>query len=256
MKPAVSLDGVSLCYRLAKARPPSLKEYALHWVRRQLVYEKLWALRDVTLAIAPGESVGIVGRNGAGKSTLLKVVSGVLKATRGRVAAAGRIAPILELGTGFDPELTGIENIRLSALFLGHTHREIDRAMDAIVEFSGLGGFVRAQARNYSSGMLARLGFAIVTAWKPDILIVDEALAVGDAAFLEKCDQRLLEFRRAGTTLLLVSHQRELVVQNCGRCLWIENGRLAADGPTAEVLSRYADEGRSVPIEPASPPAP
>jgi homopolymeric O-antigen transport system ATP-binding protein len=244
MKPAVALEGVSLCYRLAKARPPSLKEYALHWVRRQLVYEKLWALR-----------VGIVGRNGAGKSTLLKVVSGVLKATRGRVAARGTVAPILELGTGFDPELTGIENIRLSALFLGHTHREIDREMDSIVEFSGLGDFVRAQARNYSSGMLARLGFAIVTAWKPDILIVDEALAVGDAAFLEKCDERLQLFRGAGTTLLLVSHQRELIVQNCARGVWIENGRIAADGPVEEVLSRYADGARSVPIAPAPLPA-
>jgi len=243
--PAVLLEGVSLCYRLAKQRPRSLKEYALHWIRGQLVYEKLWALRDVDLSIAPGESVGVVGRNGAGKSTLLRVISGVLKATRGRVLTRGRMAPILELGTGFDPELTGLENIRLFALFLGRTHREIDAAMAEIVEFSGLGDFVRSPVRSFSAGMLARLGFAVVAAWTPDLLIVDEALAVGDAAFLARCRGRLAEFRRAGTTILLVSHQPELIRGSCGRCLRIEAGRVAADGEPEAVLARYAEERRS-----------
>lgn len=243
--PAVVLDGVSLCYRLAKQRPRSLKEYALHWVRRQLVYEKLWALRDVDLRIAPGESVGIVGRNGAGKSTLLRVVSGVLTATRGRVETRGRIAPILELGTGFDPELTGLENIRLFALFLGRTHREIDAATDAIVEFSGLGDFVRSPVRSFSSGMLTRLGFSVVTGWTPDILIVDEALAVGDAAFLARCHERLDRFRRAGTTLLLVSHQPELIEANCRRCLRIDGGRIVADGLPGPVLADYVADRES-----------
>ncbi|HKB71812.1 MAG TPA: ABC transporter ATP-binding protein [Thermoanaerobaculia bacterium] len=243
--PAVLLEGVSLCYRLAKQRPRSLKEYALHWIRGQLVYEKLWALRDVDLSIAPGESVGVVGRNGAGKSTLLRVISGVLKATRGRVLTRGRMAPILELGTGFDPELTGLENIRLFALFLGRTHREIDAAMAEIVEFSGLGDFVRSPVRSFSAGMLARLGFAVVAAWTPDLLIVDEALAVGDAAFLARCRGRLAEFRRAGTTILLVSHQPELIRGSCGRCLRIEAGRIAADGEPEAVLARYAEERRS-----------
>ena len=243
--PAVLLEGVSLCYRLAKQRPRSLKEYALHWIRGQLVYEKLWALRDVDLSIAPGESVGVVGRNGAGKSTLLRVISGVLKATRGRVLTRGRMAPILELGTGFDPELTGLENIRLFALFLGRTHREIDAAMAEIVEFSGLGDFVRSPVRSFSAGMLARLGFAVVAAWTLDLLIVDEALAVGDAAFLARCRGRLAEFRRAGTTILLVSHQPELIRGSCGRCLRIEAGRIAADGEPEAVLARYAEERRS-----------
>jgi len=243
--PAVLLEGVSLCYRLAKQRPRSLKEYALHWIRGQLVYEKLWALRDVDLSIAPGESVGVVGRNGAGKSTLLRVISGVLKATRGRVLTRGRMAPILELGTGFDPELTGLENIRLFALFLGRTHREIDAAMAEIVEFSGLGDFVRSPVRSFSAGMLARLGFAVVAAWTPDLLIVDEALAVGDAAFLARCRGRLAAFRRAGTTILLVSHQPELIRGSCGRCLRIEAGRVAADGEPEAVLARYAEERRS-----------
>ena len=243
--PAVLLQDVSLCYRLAKQRPRSLKEYALHWIRGQLVYEKLWALREIDLSIAPGESVGIVGRNGAGKSTLLRVISGVLTPTRGRVATRGRIAPILELGTGFDPELTGLENLRLSALFLGRTHREIDAATAGIVEFSGLGDFVRSPVRSFSAGMLARLGFAVVTAWTPDILIVDEALAVGDAAFLARCGTRLAEFRRAGTTLILVSHQPDLIRESCRRCVRIEGGRIAADGETGPVLERYAEERRS-----------
>ena len=242
---AIRLDGVSLCYRLAKQRPRSLKEYLLHFVRGQLVYEKLWALRDVDLSIERGESVGVIGRNGAGKSTLLRVISGVLRATRGRVRAVGRIAPILELGTGFDPELTGLENIRLFALFLGRSHREIDAATSAIVEFSGLGDFVRSPVRNFSSGMLARLGFAVVTAWIPDLLIVDEALAVGDAVFLARCHARLAEFRRAGTTILLVSHQPELIRASCGRCLRIEGGRIAADGDPETVLAGYGEERRS-----------
>jgi ABC-type polysaccharide/polyol phosphate transport system ATPase subunit len=242
---AVRLDGVSLRYRLAKQRPRSLKEYLLHFVRGQLVYEELWALRDVDLSIARGESVGVVGRNGAGKSTLLRVISGVLRATRGRVRTAGRIAPILELGTGFDGELTGLENIRLFALYLGRSHREIDAATPAIVEFSGLGDFVRSPVRNFSSGMLARLGFAVVTAWIPELLIVDEALAVGDAAFLARCHARLAEFRRAGATILLVSHQPELILASCGRCLRIEAGRIVADGDPSSVLARYAEERRS-----------
>ncbi|HET9795987.1 MAG TPA: ABC transporter ATP-binding protein [Thermoanaerobaculia bacterium] len=248
--PAVRLDGVSLRYRLAKQRPRSLKEYALHWIRGQLVYEKLWALREVDLSIDPGESVGIVGRNGAGKSTLLRVISGVLTPTRGRVRTRGRIAPILELGTGFDPELTGLENIRLFALFLGRSHREIDAASAAIVDFSGLGDFVRSPVRSFSAGMLARLGFAVVTAWVPDILIVDEALAVGDAAFLARCRTRLDEFRRAGTTLLLVSHQPELIRGSCRRCLRIEAGRIVADGESSAVLESYAEERRSAVEEP------
>jgi len=173
------------------------------------------------------------------------VISGVLRATRGRVRTAGRIAPILELGTGFDGELTGLENIRLFALYLGRSHREIDAATPAIVEFSGLGDFVRSPVRNFSSGMLARLGFAVVTAWIPELLIVDEALAVGDAAFLARCHARLAEFRRAGATILLVSHQPELILASCGRCLRIEAGRIAADGDPSSVLARYAEERRS-----------
>jgi len=237
---AIHLDGVSLCYRLAKQRIASLKEYAIHWMKGALSYEQLWALQDVSLFVRRGESVGIVGPNGAGKSTLLKVITGVLKATRGQVEVGGRVAPILELGTGFDFELTGLENIYLNALLLGRTRTEIDDRLEEIVAFSGLGDFVRSPIRNYSSGMVARLGFAIATAWRPDVLILDEVLAVGDARFLRRCEERLESFRRADTTLLMVSHSLEAVRHTCKRALWFDGGRLRADGPVDEVLERYA----------------
>lgn len=237
----VELRDVSLCYRLAKQKIPSLKEYAIHFVRGSLAYEELWALRDVSLSVAKGETVGIVGRNGAGKSTLLKVISGVLKPTRGRLRRTGWVAPILELGTGFDYELTGYENVYLNALLLGRQRREIDERLDQIVEFSGLQDFIRSPIRNYSSGMLARLGFSIATAWEPDLLILDEVLGVGDARFLKRCERRIEEFHRAGTTILIVSHDPQAVRKNCQRALWVEHGRLVADGPTEEILARYRE---------------
>jgi ABC-type polysaccharide/polyol phosphate transport system ATPase subunit len=237
----IELRDVSLCYRLAKQKIPSLKEYAIHFVKGSLAYEQLWALKRISLSVTEGETVGIVGRNGAGKSTLLKVISGVLKPTRGNLRRRGWVAPILELGTGFDYELTGYENVYLNALLLGRQRREIDERLDQIVAFSGLDDFIRSPIRNYSSGMLARLGFAIATAWKPDLLILDEVLAVGDARFLRRCEQRIEEFRRAGTTILIVSHDPEAVRKNCRRCLWLEHGELRADGPTDEILDRYRE---------------
>jgi ABC-type polysaccharide/polyol phosphate transport system ATPase subunit len=238
-RPVVELREVSLRYRLAKQKLPSLKEYAIHWMKGALSYEDLWALREVSLALGRGESLGIVGRNGAGKSTLLKVISRVLKPTRGTVRVQGAVAPILELGTGFDHELTGHENIYLNALLLGRTRKEIDGKLDAIVEFSGLEEFIRSPVRNYSSGMLARLGFAIATAWEPDVLILDEVLSVGDARFLRRCERRMEEFRERGTTILLVSHDVEAVRENCRRAVWLEKGRIEASGSADEVIDRY-----------------
>jgi ABC-2 type transport system ATP-binding protein len=248
---AIELENVSLCYRLAKQRPPSFKDYALHWVRGALTHEQLWALTDVSLRVAPGERVAIIGRNGAGKSSLLKVIAGVLKPTAGRLAVGGRIAPILELGTGFDYELSGTENIYLNALLLGHSRREIDERFDEIVDFSGLGDFIRAPVRNYSSGMLARLGFAIVTAWMPSVLILDEFMAVGDVAFLKKCQARLQRFWDAGTTLLLVSHLSDAVLRNCTRAIWLEAGRVLDDGPADRVMARYTETATETDIRPA-----
>jgi len=237
----LELDGISVRYRLAKQRLPSFKDYALHWMRGALSYDDLWAVRDVSFAMQRGESVGIVGRNGAGKSTLLKVISGVLEPTAGRLYIAGRVSPMLALGIGFDFELTGQENMILSGLLMGRSRREIDEKAAEIVDFSGLGDFIHTPIRNYSSGMVSRLGFAIVTAWRPDVLILDEVLAVGDTAFLRKCTERLNALRSTGTTLLLVAHQVDAILQHCDRCLWLDQGRLRADGEPKDVLQRYAE---------------
>ena len=252
-RPVIELQEVSLCYRLAKQRIPSFKEYALHWMRGALSYEQLWALREVSLRVERGETLGIVGRNGAGKSSLLKVISRVLAPSAGRMYVRGRVSPILELGSGFDFELTGQENIYLNALLLGHSRREIDARFDAIVEFSGLEDFIRSPIRNYSSGMLARLGFAVLTGWDPDILVLDEFLAVGDLHFVKKCREWIEKARARGATLLLVSHDPEAVRQNCRRCIWLEGGRLRADGRPDEVLDLYAESGAAaVDLDPGS----
>jgi len=237
--PVIELDGVSLRYRLAKQRIPSFKEYTIHLLKGTLSYEDFWALRDVEVVVRRGERLGIVGRNGAGKSSLLKVVSRVLRPTRGTATVVGRLAPILELGTGFDFELTGWENVYLNALLLGHSRREVDQAIGGIVAFSELEDFIHAPMRNYSSGMIGRLGFAIATAWVPDVLVLDEVLAVGDAAFQQKCEERMRRFHDAGTTILLVSHSREAILDNCERALWLDHGQVRADGAAAEVLDLY-----------------
>jgi ABC-2 type transport system ATP-binding protein len=249
---SIQLQGVSLCYRLAKQRIPSFKEYAIHFLRGALAYEQLWALRDIDLTVEKGETLGIVGRNGAGKSTLLKVISRVMKPTRGSAAIHGHLAPILELGSGFDHELTGLENIYLNALLLGHSKRDIETRVDEIVDFSGLGDFIRVPLRNYSSGMQARLGFAVATAWVPDILILDEVLAVGDATFTAKCEERLRRFHDAGSTVILVSHSPQAVLHNCARCLWLDDGRLRADGESAQVLDLYLKQHGTEPGEHAA----
>ena len=251
---AITLDHVSLCYRLAHQRIPSFKEYAIHWVQGALVYEKFWALTDLSLSIAPGEAVGIIGRNGAGKSSLLKVVSAVLEPTKGRCDVRGRVAPILELGTGFDSELTGRENIFLNALLLGRTRREVQEKADSIVEFSELAAFIDSPLRTYSTGMVARLGFAIATAWVPEVLILDEVMAVGDSAFNQKCLDRFELFRRSGTTVLLVTHAPDIVRSSCTRCVWLAGGKLVADGPPEEVLSGYLESAAASATPPSAPP--
>jgi ABC-type polysaccharide/polyol phosphate transport system ATPase subunit len=241
-RPVLALDKISLRYRLAKQRIPSFKDYAIHWLKGALTYESFWALTDVSFEVRRGETVGIVGRNGAGKSSLLKIIAGVLPPTSGTIEVADRVAPILELGTGFDSELTGRENIHLNALLLGHSRREIRDREAGIIEFAELGEFIDSPLRTYSTGMLGRLGFAIATAWHPDLLILDEVFAAGDAAFTIKCEKRIREFRDAGVTLLLVSHAASLVLETCERCIWLDHGRVLADGPASEVLTRYHDQ--------------
>lgn len=240
-RPVIELRGISLRYRLAKSKVSSFKEYLIHTVRGSLSYSSLWALRDVDLDVHRAETLGIVGRNGAGKSTLLKVISGVLKQSAGKRTVRGRISPILELGTGFDPELTGIENIYLNALLRGYRRREIDAVRDAVIEFSGLEEFIHSPVRNYSTGMQARLGFSVATAWVPEVLVLDEVLSVGDARFLQRCHDRIEEFRSAGTTVLVVSHSPGEILDHCTRAVWIDRGRVVAEGAPAEVLRRYSE---------------
>lgn len=238
-KPAISLEDVSLRYFLAKQRVGSIKEYFIHMVRRSLKYEELWALKDIALSVPPGESVGVVGPNGAGKTTLAKVVAGVLKPTRGRRRVQGVISPLLELGTGFDYELTGYENIFMNGLLLGRRRREITSKVDEIIAFSGVEKFIDTPIRNYSSGMVTRLGFSIATAWVPDVLILDEVLAVGDVRFLDRCHTRLKTFRDAGATILLISHDASMILKYTTRCIWLDRGCLRADGSTPEVIESY-----------------
>ncbi|MEO8197680.1 MAG: ABC transporter ATP-binding protein [Thermoanaerobaculia bacterium] len=235
----LELDRVSLCYRLAKQRLPSFKDYAIHWVKGTLTYQDFWALKEVSFSVAPGEVVGIVGRNGAGKSSLLKIVSRVLEPTTGSLTSEGRTAPILELGTGFDHELTGRENIFLNGMLLGRSRREIRERLAAIIDYSELGEFIESPIRSYSSGMLGRLGISIATAWTPDLLILDEVFAAGDAAFTRKCEKTVANFRDAGVTILLVSHSAGIVLETCTRALWLDRGRLVADGTSADVVRDY-----------------
>ncbi len=245
--PVIELQNVGIQYRLAKQRIPSFKEYAVHWLRGTLVHEEFWGLKNVSFSVARGESIGVIGHNGAGKSTLLKVISRVLYPSEGRLAVGGTVMPLLELGTGFDPELTGLENIYLNALLFGRTRAEVEREIASIVETSGLGDFIHAPIRQYSSGMWARLGFAVATAWVPDILILDEVLAVGDATFKQRCEERMRRFRDGGSTLLLVSHDPASILATCERCIWLERGRVRADGPARKVLDEYRAQSARAP---------
>lgn len=237
--PVVQLDDVSVLYRVPHERISSFKEMAIRWMQRRIQYLDLWALKAVSFSVNRGEVFGIVGSNGAGKSTALRVVARVLTPTSGRVRVRGRVAPLLELGAGFDFELTGRENVYLNGALLGHSQKEMDRRLGRIVEFAGLSDFVDAPLRAYSTGMVARLGFAVATDVDADILIVDEVLSVGDEVFQRKCLDRIRSFREAGVTILLVSHDASTVRALCDRAAWLEHGVLRAIGPAREVVSEY-----------------
>jgi ABC-type polysaccharide/polyol phosphate transport system ATPase subunit len=237
---AVYMDNVSVVYRVPHERIPSLKEYAIRRLRGQFTYEDFWALRDLSLTVRRGESVGIVGSNGAGKSTLLKMVARIFRPTRGRVIVKGQVVPLLELGAAFHPELTGVENVYLNATLLGYTRKETEARFKDIVDFAELWDFIDAPLRTYSSGMAARLGFATGTAWAPDVLIIDEILSVGDDAFQRKSRARILSFQEQGSTVLLVTHDPGLVQAVCQRAIWLDHGQIRMDGPPEEVLAAYA----------------
>lgn len=239
MKPAVILDNVSVRYRAPEEVIGTFKEYAIQILKRNIRFKEFKALNNVDLQVFEGEILGIIGRNGAGKSTLLKVISRVLIPTEGRVRIRGHVSPLLELGAGFHPELTGRENIYLNATLLGHTRREIDAKLPEIVEFAELGAFIDSPLRTYSSGMAARLGFSVATAWQPEILILDEILSVGDEGFRQKCQLRMKNYRDQGTTILLVTHDSNTVESLCSRAAWLDHGQIKALGPSKEVVNLY-----------------
>ena len=228
----IKAENVSVKYLMAYDRIKSMKEYLVQLVKGNIQYEEFWALQDVSFEVKKGEVLGIIGHNGAGKSTLLKVISGILKPTSGGVQVNGTVVPMLELGSGFDFDLTGRENVFLNGAILEEKYGEI-------VEFSELGQFIDVPLRNYSSGMVMRLAFSIATVVQPDILIVDEILAVGDADFQEKSKRRMLELMGGGTTVLFVSHSLGQIQEMCDRVLWLEKGRLKMAGKTETVCAMY-----------------
>jgi ABC-2 type transport system ATP-binding protein len=236
---AISLQNVSVRYRISRERIATFKEYMILRVKRKIQVEHRGALDAVSMEIRRGETFGVIGRNGAGKSTLLKVISRILIPSGGRVVVRGQVSPLLELGAGFHMELTGLENIFLNGVLLGHSEREVGAKLEEIIEFSGLGEYLDAPLRTYSTGMVARLGFTVATAWEPDILLLDEVLSVGDEAFQEKCRMRLDSFQRSRATILVVSHNAALLQAMCTRVAWVDAGRCRMVGPAVEVIQQY-----------------
>ena len=237
---AVDVRGVSKRFRLAHGQYNSLKERLIHGGRRQ-VTEDFWALRDVSLSVREGETVGILGRNGSGKSTLLKCICGVLQPTSGEVAVRGKLAGLLELGAGFQADLSGRENVYLNGSLLGMSKRQVDRVFDDIVDFSELEEFIDGQVKFYSSGMYVRLGFAVAVNMDPDILVIDEVLAVGDERFQRKCIDRVNLFQREGRTILLVTHSADQVRSICDRGIVLSHGRLVAEGEPGEATRIFRE---------------
>lgn len=238
-KTMIEVSDVSMRFRMNSDKIMSLKEYVTTALRGKLNYQEFTALDHVSFEVKKGETLGLIGRNGAGKSTMLKVISGILKPTEGSVVCRGNVVPMLELGSGFDFDLTGRENIFLNGAILGYSEEFLNARYDEIVEFSELGQFIEVPIRNYSSGMLARLAFSIATVVQPEVLIVDEILSVGDAQFQEKSKRRMLELMGGGTTVLFVSHSIEQIKEMCGRVVWLEQGQVKLMGCSKEVCSEY-----------------
>ncbi|MBN2549637.1 MAG: ABC transporter ATP-binding protein [Anaerolineales bacterium] len=235
----IIVENAGVCYRAPSERFITFKDYAINWLQGKVRHREFWALRDVSLTVNRGETFGVIGHNGAGKSTLLKLVAKVLKPTSGRVIVRGNIAPLLEFGAGFHPELSGRENIFLNGALLGFGRKEMEEKFSRIVDFAELWDFIDAPIRTYSSGMSARLGFAVATDVQPNVLLIDEVLSVGDEAFQRKCFTRLQEFRDRGATILLVSHNMPTIEEMCHRAAWLHHGQMLALGETAEVIQAY-----------------
>ena len=242
-KTMIEVKDVTMRFRMNCDRIMSLKEFATTALRGRLHYQSFTALNHVSFTVKKGETLGLIGRNGAGKSTMLKVISGILKPTEGSVMCHGNVVPMLELGAGFDSDLTGRENIFLNGAILGYSKEFLQSKFDEIVDFSDLGGFIGTPIRNYSSGMLARLAFSIATVVKPEVLIVDEILSVGDAEFQAKSHARMMELMGGGTTVLFVSHNLAQIRQMCRRVVWLEQGKVRMIGTGDEVCDSYCQIG-------------
>lgn len=240
MEPIIEVNDVSMRFRMANDRISSFKEFAIAKLTGKLKYKEFEALKHVSFDVQRGEVVGLIGHNGAGKSTMLKVISGILKPTEGSVTVRGNIAPMLELGSGFDFDMTGRENIFLNGAILGYSKEFLESKYQEIVDFSEIGQFMDMPLRNYSSGMIARLAFSVATVVAPEVLIVDEVLAVGDADFQEKSRRRMMELMSGGTTVLFVSHQIKQIRDMCSRVVWLEHGEVKLFGDTEEVCDAYA----------------
>lgn len=237
----ISVNDVWIRFNLASECVDNIKEYVIKMLKRQLMFQEFMALKGISFEVKAGESWGFVGTNGSGKSTLLKTISGILKPYKGSVLVNGTISPLIELGAGFDGNLTARENIFLNGAVLGYSEKFLKEKCDEIVDFAELRDFLDVPIKNFSSGMAARLGFAIATTVKPDILICDEVLAVGDFKFQEKCEQRMNELLSGGTTLLFVSHSIEQVKRMCQKAIWIDHGEMKMIGNAEEVCNAYSN---------------
>ena len=237
----IKVQDVSMHFNLMEEKVDSLKEYFMKLIKGKLLYNDFIALQHVSFTVEKGEILGLIGLNGAGKSTLLKILAGVLAPTTGKVMVKGKIAPLIEVGAGFDPELTARENIFLNGAILGHSEAYMKEHFQEIIDFAELQQFVDVPVKNFSSGMYARLGFSIATMVQPDVLIVDEVLSVGDYRFQEKCEQRIRKMIEKGVTIIMVSHDNDLIQKLCSKVVWLDHGKVKAIGDTLEICSEYEE---------------
>jgi len=242
MTAALEMADVTVRFRMPERRIPTFKEWLIRRLTSRMAYHELAALSGVGFTLEVGETLGVIGSNGAGKSTLLRVAAGIIPPSEGRAVVRGRLAPIIELGTGFEMELSGRENVFFNGALLGRSRAEMLARYDEIVDFSGIGDFIDAPLRTYSTGMVARLAFAVATTVDADVLLLDEVLSVGDEAFRAKCARRINQFRGSGVTILYVSHDLKSVVKLCQRALWLDHGKVRSIGPAEQVVDAYKAE--------------
>lgn len=243
-KVKIDVNHVTIRFNKGTEKIDNLKEYAIKFVKRELMFQEFLAVQDVSFQVKEGEAWGLIGRNGSGKSTMLKAISGIIKPYKGTIQVNGQVSPLIELGAGFDGNMTARENIFLNGCLLGHSQRFMEEHFDEIVEFAELKEFLDSPIKNYSSGMTARLGFSIATMVRPEILIVDEVLAVGDFKFRQKCEKRMTELLSGGTTLLYVSHNIDEVKRLCKKAVWLDRGKVIKLGDVTEVCDAYINAGR------------